>query len=119
MLLLSLVFGAINCIAWSYGNDGTLSFVEIVLWRLSSFAGVGFWLISVESLVAVPVMHSLGWIQGNSFYTSALIAWVASLWAMAYVLLRVGSFILAIRELDTGANVILDSVYWTYLIPHI
>jgi hypothetical protein len=21
--------------------------------------------------------------------------------------------------LDTGANVILDSVYWTYLIPHI
>jgi hypothetical protein len=119
VLLLSIVFAAINCIAWSYDDNDTLPFIEIVLWRLSSLAGVGFWLIFIQSLVVVGSMESLGWIRANSFYSSALCAWVISLWALAYVLLRIASFILAIRELNTGASLILNAANWTYFIPHI
>jgi hypothetical protein len=119
VLLFSTVFAAINCIAWSYDNDSTLSSVEIVLWRLSSFAGVGFWLISAQCLIIIAVMDSLGWIQASSFFSSAHLVWMVSLWALVYVLLRVASFILAIRELNGGANLTLDSAGWTYFIPHV
>jgi hypothetical protein len=119
LLLPSIVFAAINCVAWSYDNNDTLSSIEIELWQLSSFAGVAFWLISIQNLLILMIVDWLEWAELDSFASNALCAWMMSLWALFYVLLRVTSFILAIRELNTDANLVLDTVYWTYFIPHV
>jgi hypothetical protein len=116
---LSIVFAAINCIAWPYDDGGALSLIEVVFWRLSSFAGVGYWLISVQSLLTLGIVGELKWIKENSFFYKALRAWILSIWALIYVLLRLASFIIAIRELTVGAGLSLDTPHWTYSIPHV
>jgi fumarate reductase subunit D len=117
--LLSAVFAAINCVAWSYDNNDTLSSIEIGLWQLCSFAGVAFWLISVQSLLMLTIVDWLGWADVDSFSSNVLCAWMLSPCALFYVLLRISSFILAIRELNMDASLILDTAGWTYFIPHI
>jgi hypothetical protein len=116
---LSIVFAAISCIAWHYDDSGGLSLIEVVFWRLSSFAGVGSWLISAQSLLTVGFVSELKWIKEDSFFYKALRVWMLSLWALIYVLLRIASFIIAIRELTVGAGLLLDTPHWTYSIPHI
>jgi hypothetical protein len=118
VLLITAIFAAINCTSWSYDNNSALSFIDIALWRLSSFAGVGFWLISALGLIILVVMDWLRWIQLDSFYDT-FCAWIISLLALISVLLRIASFLLAIRELNTSAEFTLDTTDWTYSIPHI
>jgi hypothetical protein len=119
VLSLSILFAAINCIAWPYDDKNGLPLVEVVFWRLSSFAGVGFWLISAQSLFVVGIMDEFDWSNCDSFFCDAIIVWILTFWALICVLLRITSFVLAIRELNTSASVMLDTVDWTYFIPHV
>jgi hypothetical protein len=119
VLSLSIIFAAINCIAWHYDDKSGLSLVEVMFWRLSSFAGVGFWLISAQSLLVLAIMDEIEWIDCNSFLCTALSVWMLSFWALIYVFLRITSFVLATRELQTSAGLMLETVDWTYFIPHV
>jgi hypothetical protein len=116
-LIVSVVFGAIHCIAWSFDFG---SHTEQLLWRISSIA-----------ITTVPVLLFLAFVvvflmipdspQINLFRTTMLCLGFAAiaLLALSYVAARLTTLVLAFMNLASLPPGVLQAVHWTTLIPHL
>lgn len=110
-LIFGGIFGAINCIAWSFPSP---TFVELVLWRLSSLSIFIIYLIILAAAVFVFIVDEM-----DSTAGPLIVRWLPPLWGVFYVITRVVSLVLACMELRALPPGAYEVVYWTNLIPHI
>jgi len=112
-LLITMVFGAVHCVAWSYAFP---SHVEKLLWRLSAL-----------SIVAVPVVIILSFVIAAIISESevsdvfAYVIWytVSVVGALLYIAARILLLTLSFTTLRSLPLAAYQTVQWTTFIPHI
>jgi hypothetical protein len=112
-LLITMVFGAVHCVAWSYAFP---SHVEKLLWRLSAL-----------SIVAVPVVIILSFVIAAIISNSevsdvfAYVIWytVSVVGALLYIAARILLLTLSFTTLRSLPLAAYQTVQWTTFIPHI
>lgn len=108
--IVSVIFGAIHCIAWSFSYP---SHIEQLLWQISSAAitgGPAIWTVTFSILVFKPNLPK--WII-NCFIVLGTIA------VPVYIIARVILLGLTITTLRSLPETAYQSVYWATFIPHI
>jgi hypothetical protein len=116
-LAAGVVFGAIHCIAWSFGFG---SHAELLLWRLSSIAITAVSVLLALSIVLGPLIPgegSLGFIFIG--IPIVLIVFSAPLLGLLYVAARLTTLVLAFMNLASLPAGAFHAVHWTTLIPHL
>jgi hypothetical protein len=109
-LLITIVFGAVHCVAWSYAFP---SHVEKLLWRLSAL-----------SIVAMPVVIVLGIVVYQNFFFLDQTIWMVVLFAglfgaLLYIPARILLLTLTFTTLRSLPLAAYQTVQWTTFIPHI
>ncbi|CCM05520.1 uncharacterized protein FIBRA_07746 [Fibroporia radiculosa] len=117
VMLVTMVFGGMHCIAWSYAFP---SHLEMLIWRMSALS------ITASVALLVEIAASVASIEGGLVLVRMMpglvllsafvvLLWSILLYGMARVLLLVLSFAPP-RALPAGAY---RNVQWTSFIPHI
>jgi hypothetical protein len=101
-VIISIVFGGIHCIAWSFPFP---SHAEQLLWRISSIPITGVPLLLLV-LFFIPDKFSPRYIVVNIF-------------PILYLLARVTLLVLAFMALRSLPPSALQTVHWTTFLPHI
>jgi hypothetical protein len=115
-LLVGGAFTGMCCIAWSYE---TSSLTELVLWRLSSLAGLGYLILVLTVFAFFLTLDELDHFASCNPVTELPMNYVLILSALLYAILRVVSIVLAVRELSVTYEGMYRVVQWTDFIPHL
>jgi hypothetical protein len=107
------MFAGIMCIAWSYEAPSN---IELLLWRLSCLAGIGLVLQFNATFLVLGFLKDLEIFRPFLYLTEAILAWTMT---VVYVIFRVMSIVLAVRELNTAPLGIFETIHWVELIPHV
>ena len=109
MILVTMVFGGIHCIAWSFAFPSS---TEQLLWRISSIAITGIPL----AFVGIAVLHD-HFSSNNPF--QALLFITISLLAFLYPISRIVLLVLSLTTLRSLPPSAYQTVQWTTFLPHI
>ncbi|TFK65492.1 hypothetical protein BDN72DRAFT_920479 [Pluteus cervinus] len=100
---IGMVFGAIHFLSW---HSSFPTHTELLLWRISSIV-----------LVAQPALFSLGSFEGSVFSFVKFFSWFVG--PIPYILARFCLLVLAFLTLNHLPPRALDSIAWTFYIPHL
>jgi hypothetical protein len=110
------MFAGINSIAWSYEAPST---TEAALWRLSCLAGLGLILQFMTTFKVLSFLDGRRVFRPYSHAAEVILAWTMTVWGVVYVIFRVMSIVLAVRELNTAPLGVFETVHWVECIPHV
>ena len=109
-LMVGIIFGAIHCIAWSFEFP---SYMELVLWRISSvgiIATPAYFLVSYSFAVVYDLPD---WV------TVVIIIPTVTFMPLLYIVARAATVALAFTSLRALPSAAYETVHWTTFIPHI
>ncbi|KAF9065702.1 hypothetical protein BDP27DRAFT_1298008 [Rhodocollybia butyracea] len=114
-MFLGAIFGAIHCIGWTFQFPTNM---ERVLWRTTSLCMtlVPLMFMTVVGVICVPQRYRL---LKMDRILIPICAWINLVSFMAYIVARLGTFVLAftlLRDLPLAA---LQELPWTTFIPHV
>jgi hypothetical protein len=110
-LMVSILFGAIHCIAWSFSFP---SLAELTSWRVSSIA-----------ITTIPpfmmALHSIpeGYFGHFPVFGQIAVAILFVLLPILYIFARVSLLILPFMALSSLPPVAFQTIHWTNLLPHV
>lgn len=112
--IITTIFGAIHCIAWSFHFP---THAEQLIWRVSSLVITCFAASEILLLfIGIAIQAVFDSVQDTiDFLTNIVVGVVVSL----YVAARVALLVLALIELRALPPGAYETVYWTAFIPHI